>query len=138
MICGVPRSATLPAAVRRRRAALAAAALVAIAAGLFAGARAGGDSELRFRSAVASTFATYGEPLACGGTLEYGQAGAASPTLPCGTGVVFRLDGRTARAPIIDRGPYVGGREFDLTPATAQALGFDGLGTIEWARSGAK
>lgn len=86
-----------------------------------------------FRSAVASTFGTYGEPLACGGALRPGQAGAANKTLPCGTRVVFRVDGRETTAPVIDRGPYVAGRDFDLTATTASALRFDGLGTVEWA-----
>ena len=31
---------------------------------------------------------------------------------------------------MIDRGPYVGGREYDLTEATAQRLKFDGHGAI--------
>lgn len=119
------------AAVRRRRAALAVAAGSAFLAGVVVGAGSGGEE--RFRSAIASTFATYGEPLACGGTLAPGQAGTASKTLPCGTLIVFRLDGREVVAPVIDRGPYVAGRDFDVTPATASALGFDGLGTVEWA-----
>ena len=34
------------------------------------------------------------------------------------------------RVPVIDRGPYVAGREFDLTAATKRALGFGDLGTI--------
>lgn len=118
-------------AVRRRRAVLAAAAGSAFVAGVVVGASSGHDQ--RFHPAIASTFATYGEPLACGGTLAPGQAGTASRTLPCGTRVVFRLDGREAVAPVIDRGPYVTGRDFDLTPATASALGFDGLGAVEWA-----
>ena len=32
--------------------------------------------------------------------------------------------------PVIDRGPYVAGREYDLTAATAQRLGFSGHGAI--------
>jgi rare lipoprotein A len=31
---------------------------------------------------------------------------------------------------VIDRGPYVGGREFDLTEATRNRLGFGSTGTI--------
>lgn len=133
----VARRPVVPAAVRRRRAALAAGALVALVVGVVVGARAG-DEKLHFRPAVASTFATYGEPLACGGTLEPGQQGTASPTLPCGTVVTFRLAGRTTTAPVVDRGPYVAGRDFDLTPATADALDFNGLGTIEWALASRK
>jgi len=35
--------------------------------------------------------------------------------------------------PVIDRGPYIVGREWDLTGAAADALGFPGLGSIEWS-----
>jgi rare lipoprotein A (peptidoglycan hydrolase) len=34
------------------------------------------------------------------------------------------------RVPVIDRGPFVAGREYDLTQATAQRLGFQGHGAI--------
>ena len=54
--------------------------------------------------------------------------GVANKTLPCGTLVTLRYDGRTVRVPVVDRGPYVAGREFDLTEATKQALGFGGVG----------
>ena len=40
---------------------------------------------------------------------------------------------RVARVPVIDRGPYVGGREFDLTAATADRLRFRGYGAIQVA-----
>jgi rare lipoprotein A len=32
--------------------------------------------------------------------------------------------------PVVDRGPFVAGREFDLTEATKRALGFDGVGVV--------
>jgi rare lipoprotein A len=32
--------------------------------------------------------------------------------------------------PVIDRGPYAGAREYDLTAATARKLGFRGHGSI--------
>ena len=60
------------------------------------------------------------QPLACGGTLSTGTLGVAHKTLPCGTKVTFKRGDRTVRVPVIDRGPYVGGREYDLTAATAQ------------------
>jgi rare lipoprotein A (peptidoglycan hydrolase) len=31
---------------------------------------------------------------------------------------------------VIDRGPFVGGREWDLTPATKAKLGFGSTGTV--------
>jgi hypothetical protein len=56
--------------------------------------------------------------------------GAANRTLPCGTKVAFQYGGRTVTAVVDDRGPYAGGREWDLNQATASALGFAGVGTV--------
>jgi peptidoglycan lytic transglycosylase len=67
---------------------------------------------------------------ACGGTISSGVKGVAHKTLPCGTRVTFRYRGRSVTAKVIDRGPYSGGREWDLTPATKQALGFPSTGTV--------
>jgi rare lipoprotein A (peptidoglycan hydrolase) len=72
----------------------------------------------------------YGNGVACGGTLEPGTLGVASKTLPCGARVTFRYHGRTVTVPVIDRGPYVAGRDFDLTEATKQRLGFPGVDTL--------
>lgn len=97
---------------------------------------AGQVSVLRMRNAVASRYDDYGGPLACSnGTLGYNQLGVAHKTLPCGTKVTIRYHGRTVVAPVIDRGPFVAGREFDLTGATARALGFNGVGTIQVSTS---
>ncbi len=72
----------------------------------------------------------FGGALACGGTLGFSTMGVANKTLPCGTKVTLRYRGRQVRVPVIDRGPYVGGREYDLTAATRAALGFGDLGTV--------
>ena len=72
----------------------------------------------------------YGGHLACGGTLGPGTLGVANKSLPCGTRVTLRYHGREVTVPVIDRGPYVGGREWDLTGATARRLGFDGVGVV--------
>jgi rare lipoprotein A (peptidoglycan hydrolase) len=72
----------------------------------------------------------YGGRTACGGTLGYGTLGVAHKTLPCGTKVTLRYRGRSVRVPVIDRGPYVGGREYDLTGATKRALRFGSTGTV--------
>ena len=53
--------------------------------------------------------------LACGGRLGAGTIGVAHKTLPCGTRLTLRHRGRTVRVRVIDRGPFVGGREFDLS-----------------------
>jgi rare lipoprotein A len=72
----------------------------------------------------------YGNRLGCGGYLTPGRLGVAHKTLPCGSTVTLRRRHRTVRVRVIDRGPYVGGREFDLTEATARRLHFHGHGAI--------
>jgi hypothetical protein len=94
------------------------------------GDRARAGSLQTFRSSVASWYALYGGALACGGTLGYETLGVANKTLPCGTRVTLRYQGREVTVPVIDRGPYVGGREWDLTGATARRLGFGGTGVV--------
>jgi peptidoglycan lytic transglycosylase len=72
----------------------------------------------------------YGSGVACGGTLMPGTMGVANKTLPCGTQVKLRYHGRTVTVPVIDRGPYVAGRDYDLTEAVKERLGFPGVGTV--------
>ena len=85
-----------------------------------------------YRTAYASWYGPglYGGQLACGGTLTAGTIGVAHKTLPCGSKLTLRHRGRSVRVRVIDRGPYVGGREYDLTSATAQRIGFSGHGAI--------
>ena len=86
-----------------------------------------------FRTAYASWYGPgfYGQRTGCGGTLRPGELGVANKSLPCGSKVTVRHNGRTVRVPVIDRGPYVGAREYDLTEATADRLGFRGHGSIQ-------
>jgi rare lipoprotein A len=72
----------------------------------------------------------YGNGVACGGTLLPGTMGVAHKTLPCGTKVKLRYRGRSVTVPVIDRGPYVPGRDYDLTEAVKERLGFPGVGTV--------
>jgi rare lipoprotein A len=72
-----------------------------------------------------------GGSTACG---FHAGLGVANRSLPCGTKVKFRYGGRTATAVVDDRGPYVGGRDWDLNQNTAAALGFSGVGTV-WTSS---
>jgi rare lipoprotein A (peptidoglycan hydrolase) len=81
---------------------------------------------------IASVYTDYGKPVACGGVLHVPELGVANKTLPCGTEVIFLYRGRAIRVPVIDRGPYIAGRTWDLTGATAEALHFPGLGPIRW------
>ena len=56
--------------------------------------------------------------------------GVANKTLPCGTKVALRYNGRSVTATVDDRGPFVAGRDWDLNENTAAALGFGGVGTV--------
>ncbi len=82
-----------------------------------------------YRLAQASWYGG-GGGLACGGELTSTTMGVANKTLPCGTLVTLRYGERTVQVRVIDRGPYVPGREFDLTEATKQALGFGDVGEV--------
>jgi hypothetical protein len=58
----------------------------------------------------------YGNRTACGVVvLEKDTVGVAHRSLPCGTRVTFRYNGRTVTTEVIDRGPYVAGRIWDMT-----------------------
>jgi rare lipoprotein A len=85
-----------------------------------------------YRTAYASWYGPglYGNALGCGGRLSPGRLGVAHKTLPCGSKVTLRRGRRTVRVRVIDRGPYVAGREYDLTEATARKLRFSGHGSI--------
>ncbi len=84
----------------------------------------------------------WGRSTACGVVLRPTTVGVAHKTLPCGTMVRFVYEGRTVTAPVIDRGPYVKGRAWDLTAAASTALGLEGVGVarvgyqvaVEYAR----
>jgi hypothetical protein len=75
----------------------------------------------------------WGRSTACGQVLRPTTIGVANKTLPCGTPVKFIWHGRSIVAPVIDRGPYVQGRSWDLTEAAAEDLGFEGVGLVRYA-----
>jgi hypothetical protein len=79
-----------------------------------------------YRASVASWY-NDGGSTACGFHAQYGVA---NKSLPCGTKVTFHYNGRSVTATVDDRGPYVGGREWDLNQNTAGALGFGGVDTV--------
>jgi rare lipoprotein A len=85
-----------------------------------------------FRTAYASYYGPglYGGALACGGSLQPDTLGVAHKSLPCGSKVTLRYRGRSVRVAVIDRGPYVGGRDYDLTEATKERLGFPSTGAL--------
>ena len=77
-----------------------------------------------------------GKTMADGTKMELFSNNAASLTLPLGTTAkVTNLEtGKSALVTIRDRGPYVGGRIIDLSPATARLIGISkkrGLASVE-------
>ena len=78
----------------------------------------------------------YGNGTACGQTMTKTLVGVAHRTLPCGTLVTFRYQGRTVTVPVVDRGPYVAGRTWDLTKGACTLLAHCFTGTIDWKLAG--
>jgi Lytic transglycolase len=56
--------------------------------------------------------------------------GVAHKTLPCGTMLVLTHGVNTITVPVVDRGPYVAGREIDMSPRVKAALGCTDLCTV--------
>lgn len=67
----------------------------------------------------------YGRRTACGQKMTRSLLGVAHRRLPCGTQVAVVYRGRTITVPVVDRGPFRKGVRWDLTAATAEALGFE-------------
>lgn len=91
--------------------------------------------KVRWNRALASWYQLTGSSLGCPPYrgMDTVTLGVAHKTLACGTRVRFSYAGRSVTAIVNDRGPYVGGREFDLSGAVRAALGFpDGVATVLW------
>jgi len=69
---------------------------------------------------------------ACGQQLGPETLGVAHPVLPCGVKVYISYDGTRVLTEVIDRGPFVPGREFDITKALADKIGLHGTQPIRW------
>src|SRR3954465_9503124 len=65
----------------------------------------------------------YGNKTACGQTLTPAVVGVANRTLPCGTLIRVSYRGHAVTVPVLDRGPYAHGADWDLTAGAACALG---------------
>ncbi len=85
-----------------------------------------------YRPSIATWYGPglFGNRTACGERLRRSTLGVANRTLPCGTKVSIYYRGRTIVVPVIDRGPYSYGANWDLTEATASALGMTETSTI--------
>ena len=92
------------------------------------------------REALASWYGPgfEGQPTASGEPFNpYGYT-AAHKTLPLGTELMVSYGGRSVEVTVNDRGPYVDGRELDLSWAAARALGLTRVGVdyVKYTRVG--
>ncbi len=80
----------------------------------------------------------YGKRTACGYAMTESLVGVAHKSLPCGTLISFKnpANGRIVTAPVVDRGPYVAGRQWDLTGGLCLKLGHCYTGSISWKYAG--
>ena len=75
----------------------------------------------------------YGKKTACGQRLTRALVGVAHRGLPSGGSVASMYKGRTLVVPVVDRGPFREGANWDLTAAAAKQLGFarsDRIGAV--------
>jgi rare lipoprotein A (peptidoglycan hydrolase) len=87
------------------------------------------------RTGYASWYSIPGAYTASGQVMTASTWGVANRTLPFGTELTVCYAGRCAYdVPVIDRGPYVYGRELDLTAAVADRIGltYAGVGLVTW------
>jgi hypothetical protein len=75
----------------------------------------------------------FGKRTACGEVLGPDVEGVAHPTLPCGARIYVTYGRKHVLTQVIDRGPYVPGRTFDLTDALARRIGLRGVQEIHWS-----
>jgi len=80
----------------------------------------------------------FGSGTACGQVFTSRLMGVAHRTLPCGTLITFRnpANGRSITVPVIDRGPYVSGRQWDMSRGLCEYLRHCYTGSIEWRPAG--
>ena len=85
-----------------------------------------------YRRSIATLYGPgfWGHRTACGVILRRRTIGVANRTLPCGTEIQVYWKGSVITVPVIDRGPYAHNANWDLTMATARALGMEGTGVV--------
>jgi len=89
-----------------------------------------------YRPALATYYGPglWGNPTFCGQVLTPLLLGVAHRTLPCGTRVAILHQRRELIVAVVDRGPFHGDYDWDLTQATADVLGFTASGEIGYVR----
>ena len=136
----------IPRGLPRRAVALAAVALlgavVALASGSFVG---DDDAGERLPEAVPVPGADWYRALAapypassrrertaCGQPLGPNTLGVAHPVLPCGVKLFISYNDKVVLTQVVDRGPSVPGRQFDVTRPLAARIGLVGTQQIRW------
>jgi rare lipoprotein A (peptidoglycan hydrolase) len=71
-----------------------------------------------------------GRPTASGQIFNQDDLTCASRTLPFGTRIALTREDRRVIVVVTDRGPFVSGRDLDLSRAAARALGFSGVEAV--------
>ncbi len=129
----------MPSSWGLRAAALLGVALVAVAIALALTTRDGKKETLPqpvgpWYAALAAPYLPSSAPKrgACGALIGPRTRGVAHPSLPCGVKVYVEYQGKEALTQVVDRGPRVPGREFDVTVALARQLGLVGTRQIRW------
>jgi rare lipoprotein A len=97
----------------------------AVSAGGTSAAAPAAPQRVRRGASIATWFGPgfYGQRTACGQVLTPAVVGVANRTLRCGTLVNLSYRDRRLIVPVIDRGPYANGADWDLTTEAARALG---------------
>ncbi len=94
------------------------------------------EDEVSWTSSRASTYGVgdglLGSRCADGSVVTLASMGVAHKTLPLGSTVQIVCGNRVVNAVVHDRGPYVAGRDIDLQPAVAAALGVSGVAPITY------
>ena len=94
------------------------------------------DTSVAWETCGASTYGIgdglMGSSCSDGSTVTQDSMGIAHKTLPLGTTVQIMYNDTVVEATVCDRGPFIAGRDIDLQPAVANALGFDGVGQLEY------
>lgn len=72
------------------------------------------------------------ERTACGQRIGPRTLGVAHPVLPCGVKLFIAFGDKVVLTQVVDRGPAVPGRDFDVTRPLAARLGLVGTQQIRW------
>jgi len=98
-----------------------------------------GNDRAEARTGLASWYGPgfEGLPTASGEPFDpYGYT-AAHKTMPLGTDLLVSYGGRSVQVTVNDRGPYVGGRELDLSQGAAETIGLTqaGVDYVKYSRA---